>query len=297
MTNTASRSRVRRREFGRRLVGIIAAFLITAYGAAAAVSAALSDAETVAGKGGDALLAVRTLQDKYESATFVFENRRQIQAALDYVKDNAPDQQGLETAAAESSETLTRIGTTYDELREARDDLDLSPNPLRVAAGAREALGHVRQAIAARPDLDSLRDLGARAKQFAPLVGEVRVLTGDHYQELLYGVDNFSSDEIAGTLSVIATALGLAFVASHVVGFWARRGRPGWLASKLLALGARRYRSWYVDHTAAALSPPVYSVARERLSRDILADPQEALDAEVLRSLETWFKNRSTTAG
>lgn len=52
------------REAGRRLVGFFGALVITAYGAGAAMSAALSDAETVAGKGGDAVLAWHTLQDR-----------------------------------------------------------------------------------------------------------------------------------------------------------------------------------------------------------------------------------------
>ncbi len=284
------------REFGRRVVGFFAAVVITAYGAGAAVSVALSDAETVAGKGGDAVLAVRTLKDRYHSAEYVFEYRREIQSALTYVNQNAPSQAQLEEAAEESSETLNKIGTTYDEVRKAREALDISLNPLRVVDGGQEALGHVREAIKARPDADSLRELGARAEQVGPLVAQVRVLTGDHYQDLLHVVDNFSSDEIVGTLIVMAAALGLAFVLSQAVGFWARRGRPGLLARTLQGWGARRFRRWYVDNTLQALSPPLYAAARERLQRDIVANPQEALDPDVLRKLESWFASRSKRA-
>jgi hypothetical protein len=289
---------VRRRSQAVRLVvGALAEFGIKAYGAAAAVSVALSDEETVAGKGGDAVAAVRNLKDRYDSAEYVFKNRQEIQSALDYVNENTPPQAELEAAAVTSSETLSKIGTTYDEVSKAREALDdIGFSPRSVVGGAQEAFGHVQKAFEARPDVDSLRELGARAEQFAPLVGQVRVLTGDYYEDLFDVMDNFSGDEIAATLGVMAAALALAFLLGQAVGFWARRGRPGLLARTLQRLGAQVFRRWYVSNLPYALSTPLYAAARERLQRDIVADPQEALDPDVFRDLESWFASRSDGA-
>jgi hypothetical protein len=284
-------------ETGRLVVGALAEFGIKAYGAAAAVSVALSDEETVAGKGGDAVAAVGNLKDRYDSAEYVFENRQEIQSALNYVNQNTPAQAELESAAATSSETLSQIGTTYDEVKKASKALDdIGFTPRSVLRGAQEAFGHVQNAFEARPDVDSLRELGARAEQFAPLVGHVRVLTGEHYEDLLHVVDNFSGDEITATLGVMAAALALAFLLGQAVGFWARRGRPGLLARTLQGWGARVFRRWYVSNLPYALSTPLYAAARERLQHDIVADPQEALDPDVFRDLESWFANRSDGA-
>lgn len=299
MTAVLDRPPTRRgREIGRRVVGVVAAAVIAAYGAGAAVSVAVSDEETVAGKARDALAAASVLKDRYEAAKYVADNRRAVEAALDYVNENTPPQAELEAAAAESSETLSKITTTFDEVSKARDALsEISfRNPASIKRGAEGAFSHTKDAFNARPDVDSLRELGDRAEQAAPLVAQVRVLSGDYLEDVLHSVDNFSSDEIAGTLGVMAAALGLAFVLAQAVGFWARRGRPGWLARTLQGWGARRFQDWYVDNTLQALSPPLYAAARERLQRDIVADPREALDPDVFRDLESWFASRSDSA-
>jgi hypothetical protein len=57
-------------------------------------------------------------------------------------------------------------------------------------------------------------------------------------------------------------------------------------------MGARAFRRWYVHNLPYALSPPLYAAARERIQRDIVADPQNALDPEVLRELELYFEGR-----
>lgn len=124
----------------------------------------------------------------------------------------------------------------------------------------------------------------------------MEVLIPVYYGGMLQAIDNFSRDEIVGTLGVMAAALGLAFVLGQAVGFWARRGRPGLLARTLQRWGARRFSRWYVDNAPQALSPPLYAAARERLQRDIVADPQEALDPDVLEELESWFASRSNRA-
>ena len=295
MTPGPDRPPTRRRpETGRLVVGALAELGIKAYGAGAAVSVALSDAETVAGKGHDAVAAVPNLEKRYEAAKYVADHRQEIQSALETIRD-APPEVELRGAVDRSSETLRDIEVTSNAVEAARDAIrDLS---LRNAySKAKEAVGHVQDAVDARPDTDSLRDLASFAEQVGPFVDEVEVLTPVYSRGLLQAVDNFSSDEVVGTLGVMAAALGLAFVLGQAVGFWVRRGRPGLIARMLQRGGARVFRRWYVRNLPYALSTPLYAAARGRLQRDIVADPKAALDPDVFRDLESWFAKRSDAA-
>jgi len=92
-------------------------------------------------------------------------------------------------------------------------------------------------------------------------------------------MDNFASDEIAATLGMGTS-------------FWARRGKPGFIASTLQGWGARLFRGWYLRNLDSALSRPLYAVTHERMQRDIAADPQEALDPEAFQELERYFERR-----
>lgn len=265
------------------LVGALLEMSIKAYGAGAALSVALSDAETVGGKSYDALAAVPNLMDRYRAAKYVADHREEIQAALDYVHQHTPPQEELQEAAGRSSETLRGLETTYSEVGRAWEALPLRPD---------EAFGHVRAAWQAKPELDSIGELAEAAEQVSPYLDQVEVLSDVYYVGLLAVVDNFASDEIAATLSVMALALGLAFVLGRAVGFWVRRGRPGLIARVLQRWGARVFGDWYVHYLPHALSPPLYAAARERIQRDIVADPQNALDPEALHELELYFEER-----
>ncbi|WP_322920904.1 hypothetical protein [Nocardioides renjunii] len=281
----------RRLELGRLVIGSLVELGIKAYGAGAALSVAVSDAETVGGKGQDALAAVPNLVDRYRAAEYVVEHRQEIQAALDYVNENTPPQAELEDAAARSSETLRDIETTSDEVDAALGSFD-GISPFNAFDRSQDALGHVRAAWGSKPDIESLRDLADRAEQVSPYVDQVEVLVPVYYGGLFAVVDNFASDEIASTLFVMAAALGVAFVLGQAVGFWVRRGRPGLIARTLQRWGAQTFPRWYVRNLPYALSPPLYAAARERMQRDIVADPEEALDPETLRELEQWFADR-----
>jgi hypothetical protein len=105
-------------------------------------------------------------------------------------------------------------------------------------------------------------------------------------------MDNFASDEIADTLLVMGAAVALAYAVATGVGFWARRGRPGLIARALQRWGARSFRDWYVDNAEYALGGPVYAAARERIQRDIAADPRDSLDPATFRALERYFERR-----
>jgi hypothetical protein len=271
-----------RPDMGRRVIGFFFAFGIKAYGTAAALAVVLSDAETVSGKSVDAVNAVPNLLDDFRDAKCVVDHRQEIQTAVDYVNQSAPNQEQFEQAAEESTKTLDGIQTTYDEVLQARDAVsDWSPL---------EAAGHLRDAWGAKPDLGSIGELAEVAGQVSPFVDQVQVLIPVFYGGVLTVMDNLASDELAGTLGVIAAALALAWILATAVGFWARRGRPGLVAYGLQGWGARLFRDWYVHHLEYALGPNLYVAARERVQRDIVADPEGALTPEAFQELERHFE-------
>ena len=287
-------SEVRKRiELGRLLLGSVLEMLITAYGAGAALSVALSDSETSGGKVGDAVRAVPNLADKYHEAHYVITHREEIQAAVTYLNEHTLPQDELQRTADESMRTLSSIETTYDEVSAARDVLQLD-GISGTFDNVREAIGHVGNAYDARPDLDSLRQLAAVADQVEPFKQQVDVLIPVYYGNFFTLTDNFAGDEIVSTVFVMLLALGVAVVLGHVVGFWVRRGRPGLLAQLVQALGAKVYRPWYVSNLPYALSPPLYDAAREHLRNEIRTDPETALDPETIAGLEEWFATRSS---
>lgn len=285
-------------EIARRIVGVVLEFVIKAYGAAAALSVALSDAETVGGKGYDALNAVPNLMERYRQAKYVVDHREQIQTALDYVNENAPDPAQLETATRQSAETLDRLTRTYGELNlawETVGGIRLS----NVLESLPKAKDHVDRAWSSKPDLASLDSLTDEAEQVAPFLRQLGALEVDFprlYANLLSVLDNFASDEIAATLGVMAAALGVAWVLSLGAGFWGRRGRPGFVTATLHGWGAQRFRPWYVRNLELAVGAPLYAVARERLQRDIVTDPRAALDPETLDELERYFERERKAA-
>ena len=281
----------RRLELGRLLMGSLAETLVKAYGAGAALSVALSDAETAGGKAGDAIRAVPNLADKYHEAKYVVDHREQIQAAVTYLNEHTLPQEELQRTADESVRTLGAIETTYDEVGQARDVLELD-GISGTFANVRDAIGHVGDAYDARPDLDSIRHLAEVAEQVRPFTDRVDVLIPVYYGNFFTLTDNFAGDEIASTLLVMGLALGVAWVLGRAVGFWIRRGMPGLLARLLQRLGARTFRRWYVANLPYALSPPLYDAAREHLQREIAADPEGALDEDTLRELEGYFATR-----
>jgi hypothetical protein len=288
MTVLKRPSWIRDPEPGRRVAGWFFEVGIKAYGAAAALSVALSDAETVGGKADDALRAVPNLMDRYRDAKYVIEHRAEIQTALDYVNDNALDPDELEATAQRSTETLGSIETTYNEVIEARETLGLDPRTIP------DALGHLKQAWDAKPDLGSIDKLAEVAESAIPFVNQVEILIPALYGGILTVADNFASDEIGATLAVMGTALAIAFILARAVGFWARRGRPGFISRLLQSAGARVYPGWYVDNLEVALGDPLYAAARKRTQDDIVADPQRALDPEAFAELEAYFERRRT---
>ena len=265
-----------------------------AYGAAAAVSVALSDAETVRGKGYDALNAIPNLMERYRQAKYVVEHREQVQAALDYAHEHAPDPQQLETAVQKSSETLDRIRTTYSEVTQAREAF-ASIRPTNLLESVPRVKEHVQTAWAAKPSLDSIEHLGDQAQNVEALLTQLNLqdpTVRRVYADLRSVMDNFASDEIAATLAVMAAAFTLGYILGMTAGYWGRRGRPGFIAGTLQRWGTRHFSDWYVVNLEYAMSWPLYTVARERIQRDIVADPQEALDPDALQALERYFERR-----
>ena len=282
----------RRIEPGRLLLGSALELFVKAYGAAAALSIALSDAETVGGKAGDAVRAVPSLADRYQQAQYVVDHREEIQAAVTYLNENTVSQDELQRTADESQRTLESIETTYDEVGAARDVLEID-GITGTLDNVREAIEHVGNAYDARPDLDSLRQLSAVADQVEPFKEQVDVLIPVYYGNFFTLTDNFAGDEIASTVLVMVLALLCAAVVGRAVGFWVRRGQPGLVARLWQYVGARVFRDWYVRNASWALGPPLYDAAREHVKVEILADPTNPLDDDARRALEEWFASRS----
>lgn len=287
----AGQGRISRRrrsaEIGRRIAAALLEVGIKAYGTAAAVSVALSDAETLGGKVYDAVAAVPNLTERYRQAKYAFEHREELQNALEYVHQHAPDTRQLEPAVQKSYEALEGVRTVFSEVG------------LAMEAFANFAFGlgaeHITNAWDARPDLDSITHLADAAENVTPLLAYLNDLEIDFaslYGGLLCVVDNFARDELAGTLAVMGAALGIAFVLGLGAGFWGRRGRPGLIVKTLHGWGARRFGSWYARHLEDALGRPLYAVARERIQADILADPEKALDPAAHQELERHFERK-----
>ena len=285
-------SLARRLEVGRLLTGTLAEMFIKAYGAGAALSVALSDAETVGGKADDAARAIPSLADKYDQARYVVDHREQIQAAITYLDEHTLPRNELERSVDESVATLGAIERTYDEVGAARDVLQID-GFRGTFDNALEAIDHVGNAWSARPDLDSISRLAEVAEQVRPFADQVDVLVPVYYGGVLAVMDNFARDELAGTLVVMAVAFGLAVVLGRTVGFWVRRGRPGLVAVVLQRLGTQVWHRWYARNLPYVMGAPLYDAARARVHREVVADPEEALDEESFRELEAYFTRRA----
>ena len=88
-------------------------------------------------------------------------------------------------------------------------------------------------------------------------------------------------------------ALLFGYAASLGVGFWARRGRPTWLASKLHEQGGRTFNHWYAANPEFA--PPLHAGPRARLTKEIVADPEGTLSPDDYGRLERHFAHKQGT--
>ena len=292
---SASRPLYRRpKELGRRVAGVLLGFVTKAWGAAGAVSVALGDAETIGGKAASVVNPLPTLVARYDEAKYVVEHRAQIQSALDYVQQHAPDPGQLEAGARKSSETLDRLTTTYGEVTRAWDALS-GIRPQNILDKLPQAKGHFDAAWAAKPDLDSLERLTSSSQEVAPFLRQLEALDIDFpkvYRLLLRVTDNFASDEIVTSLIVMAVALTVGYVLSLVAGFWGRRGRPGFVAATLQRWGARLFRDWHAENLEYALGYSWHAVARQRIEADIVANPRQALTPDAYAALAHHFRSR-----
>ena len=208
----------------------------------------------------DALRAVPNLMERYRQAKYVVDHREQVQAALDYAHEHAPDPQQLETAVQQSSQTLDRITTTYSEVTQARETF-ASIRPNNILERLPRAKEHFDRAWAAKPDLESdrgPRGRGAGGRDLPGAAGRPNPDVRELYANLLSVMDNFASDEIAATLAVMAAAFALAYTLGMAAGYWGRRGRPGFIAGTLQRWGTRHFRDWYVANLEYAMSWPLY---------------------------------------
>ena len=300
MDATRKRTPLYRRpeEIGRRIAGSLLELGFKAYGTAAAVSVALSDGETLGEKLYDAVAAVPNLMERFRQAKYVIDHAEEMQAALEYVHRHAPDARQLEAAVQKSHAALDGARMMFSEVSQAKEalaHLSWTSSLTSILDNSRQAFEHLGRAWEAMPDLESITHLAAVAQNVTPVLQYLNNLEIDFarfYEGLLCVVDNFARDEIAGTLVLMGAAFAAAFILGLGAGFWARRGRPGFIVSTLQGWGARLFADWYVRNLDSALSRPLYAVARERIQGDIVADPQKALDPEAHQALERYFERR-----
>src|SRR3954452_25388382 len=133
---------------------------INAYGAGAAASVALSDAETVGGKSHDAVGAVSNLMDRYRAAKYVADHREEIHNALDYLRDKTPPQPELQETVDRGSETLPDLATVSDEIEAARKAAE-GIRVTNVFEKAGQIRDHLGSAWDAKPDSDAMGNLAA----------------------------------------------------------------------------------------------------------------------------------------
>lgn len=277
----------RTRTFARMIFGSLLEFTVKAYGAAAATAVAVGTAESIRDK---ILIAVNPwplIRDKYGEGKYVYDHQDEILGALDYLKDNTPSEAELEAQIDRSTATLGSIETTYEQVRLAKADLLGWPNPVK-------AVEHVRAAWEAKPDLESIRELNATAKQFGPLTDQASVLARPYYENVHHAVDNLARDELWTTLSVMGATVLIFFALGTAIGFWVRRGRPGIIASVLQRLGARVFRRWYLQDPDRAMGGPLYDVAREHAINSVIDDPHSTLTAEQFEELRARIAAAST---
>jgi hypothetical protein len=232
--------------------------------------------------------------ERYRQAKYVVDHREQVQAALDYANQHAPDAQQLDAAVQKSSQTLEGIRTTYREVTQAWETV-AGIRPTNFLERLPRAKEHFDNAWAAKPDLDSIDQLADEAQKVETLLTQLNLqdpYVRGLYDSLLSVVDNFASDEIVATFAVMAAAFTIAYTLGMAAGYWGRRGRPGFIAATLQRWGTRHFSHWYAVNLEYAMSLPLYAVARERIQRDIVADPRKALDPEALQALERYFELR-----
>ncbi|KRF00617.1 hypothetical protein ASG88_09110 [Nocardioides sp. Soil777] len=262
------------------LLGAALEIFFKAWGAAAAIAVAFSDAQTWAGKIREGLAAVPTLTEEYRRTQYVVEHRAQIEDAIDHLNTQTPPQAEMEASIERSRETLDEL-QIFDERVAEASDLDY----LKFWAN----IGDFRDAWEAIPERESLRQL---IEVTGPAVEQARVLVPTYYGGILTLTDNFSREERGSTITAMAVLVAVMFLLGRAVAFAVRRGRPGFIAQALQWLGARTFPRWYSHNVAYALNKPLYAHARTQVHRELMADPHAALDPESFRELEDYFAER-----
>jgi hypothetical protein len=261
------------------LLGAALEIFFKAWGAAAAIAVAFSEAQSWAGKVRDGLAAVPTLTEEYQRTRYVVEHRAQIEDAIDHLNTQTPSQAEMEASIDQSQETLDELQKFDDRLAAAADfDWKVWNN-----------FGDVKDAWQALPDRESLQQL---IEVTAPAVEQARVLVPTYYGGVLTLTDNFSREERGSTIAAMAVLVAVMFLLGRAVAFGVRRGRPGFIAQGLQWLGAHTFPRWYSRNVAYALNKPLYAHARKQVHRQLMADPHAALDPESFRELEDYFAER-----
>lgn len=266
------------------LMGAALEIFFKAWGTAAAIAVAFSDAQTWAGKTREGLAAVPTLTEEYRRTQYVVDHREQIEAAIDHLNTDIPPQAEMEASIERSQATLGELQKFDERVADASDfDWKIWQN-----------VGDIRDAWDAIPDRESLQQL---IEVTGPAVEQARVLVPTYYGGILTLTDNFSREERGSTIATMLVLMAAMFLIGRSVAFAVRRGQPGFIARSLQWLGAHTFPQWYSHNVAYALNKPLYAHARASVHRELMADPETALDPETFRELEDYFTDRASRRG
>ena len=219
-----------------------------AYGTAAAVSVALSDAETVGGKSYDALDAVPNLMERYRQAKYVVDHRSRSRPPSTTPTSTPPIPGSSRRRSRRALRRSTASGRRTARSPRRREAF-ASIRPNNLLESVPRAKEHVETAWAAKPDLESIEHLADQAQKVATFLKQLNLQDTDVprlYADLRSVMDNFASDEIVATLGVMGAAFALAYTLGMAAGYWGRRGRPGFIAGTLQRWGTRHFSDWYV---------------------------------------------------
>jgi len=251
-----------RETLARRILGYCFEYVAKVWGAAAALNVLFGDAETVGQKIGKTLTAVPDLTANYRRIRYVADHSEQINRTLDYLRENAPTPDELQSAVDKTYETLTRLNTSLAHLAKAKDNL------LSWSWQPGETLEHLQQGWTLMPDLDAFRYLAFASDHAAEALRQVRNIDlNPLYQLLMNAIDNFARDEIVATVLVSASTVLVASGLGILIGrFWARRGMPGIMTLQVQRLGVRVFPAWYQSNLQRALGRDLYAIAARHFS-------------------------------
>jgi len=244
------------------LFGYCIEYLGKVWGTTAAINVIIGDGETFGAKVANALTSIPDLTRTYRQLRYVADHAPEINAALDYLREQVPTPEALQVAIDRTYATLHGLNTALARFAQVKD------NVLGWSWQPTETYRLLQEGWAAVPDLDAFQVLAASSQHAAEALRRLRQIDiNPLYQILMNAIDNFARDEIVATVVVATAALLISSAIGVAVGrFWARRGLPGILVRQVQRLGVRFFPGWYRRNLPRVLGPELYALAEQHFS-------------------------------